>query len=411
MKSKGHLKQEKKDRFQKKFEVVTPEKVVKKQKELIGLIERLPLLSELINLIIIKLDTSSLRNFSATSKSIQMLVDKNNLLWKEIMVRMTDSLWEDTNGRIFESVKRVLPMVEKIKFIESNSTWDIKKQYLSCIFEIPKYCNNLRELDIRVIDPPIPVSFLGALFEQCGKLKVLKMAYVQVWKSSRMEAVEKGELEPRQEEQPEPAVNPKKPWKKKKVKKVKRPDPNQWAVKLEDSLQSVSTSLEELNMYVLFTEPLPNDTYAKLIVGILKKCPNLKELKLDARNTDQNVQSSTMKYIVDGIFDTLPKLKRLKLMGEWLFGRLPQTDYAALFSKFNRLDGLQLEGSEIASFDRDIHDFLGECTNLKELVVCHNGEIAINGPTMGLSNLTNLTKLGLYCWSESSTPNCKFKSP
>jgi hypothetical protein len=405
LKSKGHIKQENKQRLQKKFEVVTPEKTAKKQQEIIGLIERLPLLSELINLIIIKLDKWSLLKFAATSKSIQMLVEKHNFCWRKIEIYMTDVLWKKSHGKIFEPVKRVMSMVERIRYIETNSSWELKNQYLTTIFDIPKYCPNLRELDIRKIDPSIPMSFLSALFQNCPKLRVLKMADVLAWKTSKKEAVEKGELTQPEEEQPEPVVNPKKPWKKKKVKKVKRPDPKQWVVKIEEVMQHGSNSLEELSIMMPFQEHVPTETYAKLVVGVFKKCPNLTQLKIEASNMD-NVQSSTMKLVVESIFESLPKLKRLKLMGEWLFGRLPQQDYEAIFRKFNKIEKLQLEGSEIASFDREIHETLGECsTNLKELVICHNGEIGIDGPHMGLASMTNLTKLGFYSWSQPAADN------
>lgn len=376
---------------------------------MIGLIERLPLLSELINLIIRKLDKWSLLKFAATSKSIQMLVEKQHSSWRKIKIYMSVQFWKQSKGNIFAPVTRVMPNVERIQYFDVNS-WELKEEYLSTIFDIPKYCPNLVELDIRKIEVAIPMSFLSALFQNCPKLKILKMSKVLAWKTSKKEAVEKGELNQPDPEPEQPVVNPKKPWLKKQAKKVKRPDPKQWIVKTAEVMQHGSNSLEELILSLQFQEHVPAERTAKIVCAVFKKCPNLIQLKLDAKDTE-DVSSAVMKSVVETVFQSLPKLKKLKLMGEWLFGRLPQAEYEELFRKFNKLEKFQLEGSEIASFDRDIHETLGEyCTNLRELVVCHNDEIAINGPRMGLSSMTNLTKLGVYIWSPPATPNCKFRN-
>lgn len=390
MKSKGHVKQERKERLQKRGQSISSQEMDDNERKRIGLIERLPLLSELINLILIKLERQDLQRFAATSKSIQMIVLKQKLLWKELVFTVYWNMWERLKDKpsLFTDIAHRLPMLERFKVKACHASEEVYNSF----FDIPRLCTDLRELDISTVYRDYPISWIGGVLQKNTKLTSLKIEGVVPWKRAKVQAVKDGELNP---DQPVPApVNPKKPWKKKKVKQVKKPDPRKWMVDLDTVLQSGSTSLQHLSLAVSFPEDVQHGLISDLIVGIYKRCPNLTSTKITHNHDNDSLTSMVLKDLVNGVFDACPKLRHVKLMGEWLFGRLSNAEYDELFKRFGALESFKLQGSEISNFDRDIHDYIGDyCTNLKELAMMHSADMVFNGPHFGLSALSNLTSL------------------
>lgn len=390
LKSKGHVKQERKERLQKRDQPISHQELDDKERKRIGLIERLPLLSELINLILIKLARRDLERFAATSKSIRMIVDRQKLLWKELDFKIEWVMWEKQKGKpsFFTDIAHRLPDLERFIL----RTCQASEEVFDSFFDIPRLCTNLRELDVTAICRDLPISWIGGVLGKCTNLTSLKMEGVVPWKRTKVQAVKDGELNP---DQPAPApVNVKKPWKKKKVKQVKKPDPRKWMVDLDTVLMSGSTSLQHLSILITFPADVEHKLITDLVIGIYKRCPNLTSTRMWHNLENDSLTSTVLKDLVHGVLDACPKMKHLKLRGEWLFGRLSNPEYDALFKRFGTLETFNLQGSEISNFDRDIHDFIGDyCTNLKELRLMHEGGIEFNGPFFGLSGLSNLTKL------------------
>ncbi len=305
---------------------------------------------------------------------------------------ITWRMWERHQDKpsFFADIAHKMHMIEKF----TVETCNVSDEIYNSTFDIPRLCTSLKELDIYNVYRDHPVSWLGGVFQKNTNLTSLRVYRIIPWKRAKVQAVKDGELNP---EQPQPApANPKKPWKKKKVKQVKKPDPRKWMVDLDSVMQSGSTSLQHLTIDVGFPEDVQHDLISDLIVGVFKRCPNLTSVQLYHSNENENVTSLVLKKMLYGIFDACPKLRKVKLEGEWLFGRLSNAEYDELFKRFGTFESFKLEGSEISNFDRDIHDYIGDyCKNLRSLKVLHTGEIGFNGPYFGISSCTNLTNFAI----------------
>lgn len=380
---------------------ITPELLVKKQIEVIGLTERLPLLSELLYLVFAKLDLFYLRRFAATCKGIRMLIEKRNLIWRNVelmpsTVKKTERLTVKKHPTVFEDILAQMPKVQKFTYLETNYA---DEEMFHSMFVIPRLCSNLEELNIKQVSTEFPISFLNNLFGTCTKLRRLKMRRVSAFKPSKIAAVNDGKLnEAEPEVQPPP--NPKKPWKVKKVKKSKAPKAVDWLADLDKSLPNVAHCLEYFNFEMDFKEEkVTPEQYVQFYTGIFKRCPNLKTLVIYSYQSQAETLSSIpLKNVLMGAFDACPKLTALRLYGTWLFGRLSNAEYDALFRRIGQLEEFKVSAEEITNFDRDVAEYIADyCTKMTTLKIDYYDEVPMtNGRHYPISRLTQLRRF-LYC--------------
>lgn len=364
LRSKGHLKQIRK---QKEAEN-TSMGIELKQQELHGLMDQLPLFSEIFFDVFDRLEAVDLRRFGATCKSFRLIVNRHGGCWQKMVLWHSQKNYDrvaDGKTSAFKDVMEQLCNVKEFIYVKKRFPLQRKNDFYQSLFSLARECRKLEVLELPQQDnEQLPISFMNHLFENCPNLRVLRINSIWPFKPSKISAVMAGELD-----HVTPVMDSQKP--KKKISPI-----SDWLVDFKINMPAMALNLEELEMTLFFEEiKISAEQYADFYVGFFKHCPNLKTLTLSLGiepDHGHQIPQFLSINILTGIMEVCTKLTSLSLKGYFEFGRLPGEDFAGIYPSFARLEKFEMKGPTLNPPTCDPSIYLADhCTNLTSLSIKH----------------------------------------